>query len=116
MLSKNAFEKDAEAADMAQFVFDCDLLIIDDLGTERNTDYGLEKVYNVIDSRYLAGKPLILTTNLMLTDMKENTDTRYKRIYDRILERCVPVKIDGVSRREAMANDNMQTMKSILKI
>lgn len=33
-----------------------------------------------------------------------------------ILERCIPVKIDGVSRREAMANDNMQTMKNILKI
>ena len=39
-----------------------------------------------------------------------------KRIYDRILERCIPVKIDGVSRREAMANDNMQIMKNILKI
>ena len=39
-----------------------------------------------------------------------------KRIYDRILERCIPVKIDGVSRREAMENDNMQTMKNILKI
>ena len=34
----------------------------------------------------------------------------------RILERCIPVKIDGVSRREAMENDNMQTMKNILKI
>ena len=33
-----------------------------------------------------------------------------------ILERCIPVKIDGVSRREAMANDDMQTMKNILKI
>ena len=33
-----------------------------------------------------------------------------------ILERCIPIKIDGVSRREAMANDNMQTMKNILKI
>ena len=39
-----------------------------------------------------------------------------KRICDRILERCIPVKIDGVSRHEAMANDNMQTMKNILKI
>ena len=39
-----------------------------------------------------------------------------KEFNDRILERCIPVKIDGVSRREAMANDNMQTMKNILKI
>ena len=37
------------------------LLIIDDLGAERSTDYALEKVYNIIDSRYLSGKPLILT-------------------------------------------------------
>ena len=38
-----------------------------------------------------------------------------KRIYDRILERCIPVKINGVSRREAITKDNMQTMKNILK-
>ncbi|MFQ9895045.1 MAG: hypothetical protein ACLRWA_02290 [Lachnospira sp.] len=40
------------------------LLIIDDLGAERSTDYALEKVYNIIDSRYLSGKPLILTTRI----------------------------------------------------
>src|SRR5699024_905088 len=40
----------------------CSLLIIDDLGAERNTDYALEKVYNVIDGRARADKPMILTT------------------------------------------------------
>ena len=40
------------------------LLIIDDLGTERGTEYALEHVYNVIDSRYRSGKPLILTANI----------------------------------------------------
>lgn len=79
------------------------LLIIDDLGTERNTDYALEKVYNVIDSRYRTGKPLILTTNLNLQDMQMTQDIRYQRIYDRIFEMCHPVMVmvhHGVSIRQ----------------
>ena len=46
------------------------LLIIDDFGMERGTDYGLEQVFNVIDSRYRSGKPLIVTTNLTLDDLQ----------------------------------------------
>ena len=42
------------------------LLILDDFGMERGTEYGLEQVFNVIDSRYRSGKPLIVTTNLTL--------------------------------------------------
>ena len=93
-----------------------ELLIIDDLGVERSSEYVLENIFSVIDWRYRSGKPLIITTNLPLAQLKQETKIEKKRIYDRILERCVPVKIDGVSRREAMANDNMQTMKNILKI
>ena len=93
-----------------------ELLIIDDLGVERNSEYALENIFSVIDRRYRSGKPLIITTNLPLVQLKQETKIEKKRIYDRILERCIPVKIDGVSRREAMANDNMQTMKNILKI
>ena len=52
---------------------DARLLIIDDLGTERNTEYALEKVYNIIDSRYRAGKPLILTTNMTIKEMVLHT-------------------------------------------
>lgn len=91
-------------------------LIIDDLGVERSSEYALENIFSVIDWRYRSGKPLIITTNLPLAQLKQETKIEKKTIYDRILERCIPVKIDGVSRREAMANDNMQTMKSILKI
>ena len=93
-----------------------ELLIIDDLGVERNSEYALENIFSVIDWRYRSGRPLITTTNLTLAQLKQETKIEKKRIYDRILERCIPVKIDGASRREAMANDNMQTMKSILKI
>lgn len=81
-----------------------DLLIIDDLGTERNTDYALEKVYNIIDARTRTEKPMILTTNLMLGSIINATETKYQRIYDRIVERCYPVEIAGRSfRRESAA-------------
>lgn len=94
---------------------DAQLLIIDDLGTERNTDYALEKVYNIIDSRYRAGKPLILTTNMTVKEMQETTDIRYKRIYDRIFEMCFPVKVPGQSWREKEAAKRFDEMKKLME-
>ncbi len=91
------------------------LLIIDDLGTERDTGYAIEKVYNIIDSRYLSGKPLILTTNLSLAEMQECTDVRYKRVYDRIFEMCYPVKVSGTSWRIGQAADRFDEMKNLLE-
>lgn len=94
---------------------DARLLIIDDLGTERNTDYALEKVYNIIDSRYRAGKPLILTTNMTVKEMQETMDIRYKRIYDRIFEMCFPVRVAGQSWREREAAKRFDEMKRLME-
>lgn len=91
------------------------LLIIDDLGAERNTDYALEKVYNIIDSRYRTGKPLILTTNMSIKEMQENTDIRYKRIYDRIFEMCFPLRVSGKSWREKEAAKRFDEMKKLME-
>ena len=71
------------------------LLILDDFGMERGTEYGLEQVFNVIDSRYRSGKPLIVTTNLTLDDLHNPEDTAHSRIYDRLLSMCVPVRFTG---------------------
>ncbi len=94
---------------------DAQLLIIDDLGTERNTDYALEKVYNIVDSRYRSGKPLILTTNMTVKEMQENMDIRYKRIYDRIFEMCFPVRVPGRSWRENEAAKRFDEMKKFME-
>lgn len=91
------------------------LLIIDDLGAERSTDFALEKVYNIIDSRYRARLPMILTTNLNLEEMKQVTDIRYSRIYDRIFEVCYPVKFTGASFRKVEANRRYREMKNFLE-
>lgn len=102
-----------EESEIIKRLDEAKLLIIDDLGTERNTDYALEKVYNIIDSRYRSGKPLVLTTNMTLKEMQENTDIRYKRIYDRIFEMCFPVRVAGSSWRQAEAAKRFDEMKKL---
>lgn len=89
------------------------LLIIDDLGIERDTEYALEQVYNVVDARYKSNKPLIITTNLSITEIKNPVDTAHKRIYDRVLEMCVPIKFDGENFRQQKATDKMEAIKTI---
>lgn len=91
------------------------LLIVDDLGTERETDYALEKVYNIIDSRVRANKPMIITSNLELNDMMECEDIRKKRIYDRILECCYPMYVGGKSFRMMKAAQRFDEMKDFLE-
>ncbi len=76
------------------------LLVIDDFGMERGTEYALEQIYNIIDSRYRSQKPLIITTNLTLTELKNSQDTAHARIYDRLLELCTPIACTGPSMRK----------------
>ena len=75
-----------------------DLLIIDDLGVERSTEYAMEQMFFVIDSRFRSRKPMIITTNLKLSELKNPPDLAHARIYDRILERCAPILFDGKNR------------------
>ena len=82
------------------------LLIIDDLGIERNSEYALEQVYNVVDSRYLSRLPFIITTNLLLAELQAPGDLAHARIYDRILERCTPVCFSGKNYRKDNAAAN----------
>ena len=81
------------------------LLILDDLGAERNTEYMQEMVFNIIDSRYRSGLPMIVTTNLTADEIKHPKDVASQRIYDRVIERCFPIEVSGRSRRrEALKN------------
>ena len=91
-----------------------DLLILDDLGAERNTSFGKERVFDVVDKRLLTGKPMIVTTNIPLSVMKQATDLDDRRIFDRILEVCVPIMFDGDSFRKSTAADNLKTAARLL--
>ncbi len=88
-----------------------DLLIIDDLGTEQSTDWSRTRIYNILDSRYRNELPLIVTTNLPLTELQNRYE---KRTYDRLLEMCTPVKNDGNSIRTEKAKEKTQILKELL--
>ena len=90
------------------------LLIIDDFGMERGTEYALEQIYNIVDSRYRSRKPLIVTTNLTLDEIRHPQDTAHARIYDRLLEMCVPVSCIGVSFRKETAQEKLERLKILI--
>lgn len=90
------------------------LLILDDLGMERGTEFAMEQMFSVIDGRYRTGKPLIVTTNLTLQELKNPPDLAHRRIYDRLLEMCTPLRISGQNIRWLRAQENMREMKERL--
>lgn len=105
------------AEDRAAFISaldDYSLLILDGLGVERNTGYALEQMFLVIDSRYRSRKPLIVTTNLKLEEIKNPPDLAHARIYDRIMERCAPVLFSGRNFREEKAAVTKEAARGIV--
>ncbi len=91
-----------------------DLLVIDDLASERDTEYMGEMVQSIIDARYRARKPLIVTTNLTGEELKHPTDIRKHRIYSRLLEMCVPVEVKGKDRRTEKLKSDYKDLEEVL--
>lgn len=91
------------------------LLILDDLGVERDSAYGAEQIFNVIDTRASSKLPVIVTTNLTLEELEHPLSMQYARIYDRVLEMCpIRLKLTGVSRRKGNAETRKQLAQRIL--
>ncbi len=90
------------------------LLIIDDFGMERGTEYALEQIYNIVDSRYRSQKPLIVTTNLTLDELRHPQDTAHARIYDRLQEMCVPLSCIGANFRKETAQQKLERLKVLI--
>lgn len=82
------------------------VLVLDDLGKERPTEWALEQLFSIINTRYDAAKPLIVTTNYGGADLVkrlipkgETDDTTARAIVDRLREMCIVVKLEGESQR-----------------
>lgn len=100
--------------DIIQNLQSAKLLVLDDLGAERRTSYALEKVYNIIDTRYRSKLPVILTTNLTMDEMMDAESMQYERIYDRIFEMCYPLEFKGMSWRKKAAFAKSNEMEKFL--
>jgi DNA replication protein DnaC len=90
------------------------LLVIDDLAAERKTEYMSEIIFNVIDSRYRANLPMIVTTNLTSEELKNPIDMSYQRTFSRLLEMCTPIKVEGEDKRAKKMRAGMQDMRKLL--
>ncbi len=77
-----------------------ELIVLDDLGAERQSEYMQEQVFNIVNARVCSGLPMIVTTNLTLQEIGKPSDYERARIYSRILGKCVPVEIKGSDRRK----------------
>lgn len=90
------------------------LLVIDDLGAERSSDYMKEIAHNVIDGRMASALPTIFTTNLSIEQIKKPADIADQRIYDRVLEMAFPIEVAGNSRRRKKVRDSYEETKRLL--
>lgn len=90
------------------------LLVLDDLSAERKTEYMQEIVFNVIDARYRAKLPLIITTNLTREELMNPADVTYQRIYSRLFEMCTPIEVAGADRRHAALKNDIAATKQLL--
>lgn len=91
-LAKNTFEQHLDEEDTSGYIFNCDLLIIDDLGTEMVNSFVLSKFFDTINRRHLAGKSTLISTNLSVEALKE---TYTERSSSRILGNYILVKLIG---------------------
>lgn len=76
-LEKEHFSYNKSEAKTEEALIDCDLLIIDDLGTEFATPFSTSAIYNIFNSRLLANKPVIINTNLTLQELEKLYSQRF---------------------------------------
>ena len=94
ILAGNTFKKnnDNVANELSSNLLDCDLLIIDDLGTELVNSFTASALFNCINERHLRQKPVIISTNLSLAELRANYS---ERVFSRITSNYTLLKIYG---------------------
>ncbi len=91
-IAKSKFEKDAAAEVMCEHIFDCDLLIIDDLGTELANSFTVSHFFLCLNERLLRRKSTIISTNLSLESL---VDIYSERTFSRITSNYTMLKLTG---------------------
>lgn len=82
-------------------ILDCDLLIIDDLGSEFSTQFTIAAIYNIVNTRINRSKPVIISTNLTGSELEEKYS---QRVTSRIIGNYVSLKFIGEDIRQLKKN------------
>ena len=103
---KNTYDNDNNISEMEiiKLYEKVDLLVIDDLGKEKPSEWGLEKLFTIINSRYENNLPVIITTNYdqnsLINRLSINGEIETaKSIISRLYEMCYLVKINDIDHR-----------------
>lgn len=103
--------KGAELWDLKEYR----LFVLDDIGAEKLNKADLDTAFQVIDDIYLLQKPLIVTTNLDLEQLRTPNNQEIARLYSRIFERCPkPVFVGNKRNRLTAADEKQKQMDEIL--
>ena len=92
ILAKSRFDKDDTAGQMNDYIFTCDLLIIDDLGTELANSFTVSQLFLCLNERLLSQKSTIISTNLSLESL---VDIYSERTFSRITSNYTILKLTG---------------------
>ena len=89
---KAHFDRDEDAQSEVERLLGCDLLILDDLGTEMTTSFTVSALYQLVNTRLVSGKKTIISTNMPVSDIA----SRYSaQIASRIAGEYLPVQFFG---------------------
>ena len=100
-LAKAQFSRDkaSEAVDVKDRIYDCDLFIMDDLGSEMTNSFVGTELFTILNERYNSRKSTIISTNLELVDLRD----RYSdRIFSRITGSYEILKLCGPDLRNVL--------------
>lgn len=93
VIAQSVFEKNnIDAKNMYEYIFDCDLLIIDDLGTEVTNSFIASQLFTCLNERLLSKKSTIISTNLSLDSL---ADLYTERSFSRITSNYIMLKLIG---------------------
>ena len=83
ILAGHIMKNDNDYTDLYNFIYNCELLIIDDLGTELTNNFVLSELFEIINKRSIIGKSTLISTNLSIKQLRD----RYtERIMSRIVD------------------------------
>ena len=103
------YNREDGESDSEQYLIDCDLLILDDLGTEFSTSFSNAAIYNIINSRMMSEKPTIISTNLSLRELEKNYSERF---ISRIMGNNIRLEFLGNDIRQQKRLKDLNNRKS----
>lgn len=109
MIRRYKFEESTQRwHEVLNQLISCDLLVIDDLGAERTTDFVTEQLVLLLEERNYRNKPWIINSNLKLSQIQDSYNTR---VSDRIMDRATAILLERPnSYRKEQAEQRMKEL------